>query len=171
MNSREGAFALLSFFGEMHPTITLERRIRELSARDLSQFVMTACRRLSLPAGASLLVTSSQRMRALNLRFRCKNHATDVLSFPGPAFVEGFAGDIAISLDIARRNARLQGHSIGDEVKILVLHGLLHLAGYDHETDNGEMARREKMLRKKLGLPSGLIERSDIGRPYAGRLR
>ena len=155
----------------MGATIILERRIRGLSARKLSQFVIAACRGLSLPAGVSVLVTSSQRMRALNLRFRRKNRATDVLSFPGPAFVEGFAGDIAISLDIAGGNARLLGHSIGDEVRILVLHGLLHLAGYDHDTDNGEMARREKILRRKFKLPSALIERSSPGKSPAGKLR
>ena len=155
----------------MDPTIILERRIRGLGARKLSQFVMAACRSLSLPAGASVLVTSSQRMRALNLRFRRKNRATDVLSFPGPAFVDGFAGDISISLDIAARNARSLGHSVGDEVRILVLHGLLHLAGYDHEKDNGEMARREKVLRRKFKLPSALIERSSPGKSPGGKLR
>lgn len=118
-----------------------------------------------------MLVTSSQRMRGLNARFRGKKRATDVLSFPGPEFVEGFAGDIAISLDIAAGNARLLGHSVSDEVKILVLHGLLHLAGYDHETDDGKMARREKMMRRKLGLPLGLIERSGARRRRASRAK
>lgn len=154
----------------MHPTIILERRIRGLSGRGLAQFVTAACRSLSLPGSASVLVTSSQRLRALNGRFRGKKRATDVLSFPGAEFVDGFAGDIAVSLDIAARNARALGHSVGDEVRILVLHGLLHLAGYDHETDKGEMARREKLLRKKLGLPSGLIERAGT-RKAAGQSR
>lgn len=144
----------------MSPTIILERRVRGLSERKLAQFVSAACRSLSLPAGATVLVTSNRRMHALNARFRGKKRATDVLSFPGPEFVGGFAGDIAISLDIAARNAHSLGHTVGDEVRILVLHGLLHLAGYDHETDDGKMARREKMMRKKLGLPSGLIERT-----------
>ena len=110
-------------------------------------------------------------MRILNARFRGKRQATDVLSFPGPEFVKDFAGDIAISLDIAARNARSLRHSVGDEVRILVLHGLLHLAGYDHETDNGKMARREKILRKKLGLPSGLIERSGNHSARAGEVK
>lgn len=107
----------------------------------------------------------------LNARFRGKRMATDVLSFPGPKAVNDCAGDIAISLDIATRNARSLGHSVGDEVRILVLHGLLHLAGYDHEDDNGEMARREKTLRKKLGLPSGLIERSETHKARTGGAR
>jgi probable rRNA maturation factor len=99
-------------------------------------------------------------MRSLNARFRGKNHATDVLSFPGPGFVDGFAGDIAISLDIAARNAKVLRHSVFDETRILILHGLLHLAGYDHEADRGEMAQREKELRRDLALPLALIERA-----------
>ena len=70
------------------------------------------------------------------------------------------AGDVAISADIAAANARRLGHSAGEEIKILVLHGVLHLAGFDHETDDGKMARKEVRLRKALGLPAGLIERN-----------
>ena len=70
------------------------------------------------------------------------------------------AGDIAISADIAAANAAEIGHSPETELKILILHGLLHLAGYDHETDNGDMQARETELRQQLGLPSGLIERT-----------
>jgi probable rRNA maturation factor len=83
-----------------------------------------------------------------------------VLSFPAIANVEGHIGDIAISVDIAARNARRLGHTTAAEVRILILHGLLHLAGYDHELDQGEMARREQRMRNQLGLPVGLIERS-----------
>lgn len=108
----------------------------------------------------SVLITSSRTMRLLNTRFRGKSHATDVLSFPVSPCVEGFAGDIAVSFDIAERNAGALGHRVTDEVRILVLHGLLHLAGYDHEGDNGHMAKREKALRRKFALPSGLIERA-----------
>jgi len=72
----------------------------------------------------------------------------------------GFAGDVAISAEIARQNARRLGHTAAEEIKILVLHGMLHLAGYDHELDNGEMEREEARLRKSLGLPVGLIERN-----------
>jgi len=106
------------------------------------------------------MVTESREMRSLNSRFRGKSRATDVLSFPPPALGNGFAGDIAVSLDIAARNARSLGHSLGQEIQILVLHGILHLAGYDHEDDDGEMAQREVRLRRRLGLPTGLIERS-----------
>src|SRR5262249_2063607 len=99
----------------------------------------------------NVLVTSSAEMRSLNRQFRNQNKATDVLSFPHAASdfkKPGLAGDIAISADIAVQNAILLGHSAADEVKILALHGVLHLAGFDHERDNGEMARKELQLRQ-----------------------
>ncbi len=116
----------------------------------------------------SVLLTSDERIRELNREFRGKNVPTDVLSFPAVAweFEAGnghkakSAGDLAISLETAARQAESLGHSLATEVKILILHGGLHLAGFDHETDDGEMARKEKRLRRQLGLPSGLIERN-----------
>jgi probable rRNA maturation factor len=111
-----------------------------------------------------VLVTGNREIRALNARFRKQQHATDVLSFPPPVSSTTFAGDIAISLDIAARNAGALGHSIADELRILMLHGILHLAGYDHEGDQGEMAGRERTLRRKLALPAALIERSSAPR-------
>jgi probable rRNA maturation factor len=100
-------------------------------------------------------------MHALNLRFRGKDCPTDVLSFPPmPGLIDGLAGDVAISADLAADNARLLRHPLAVEIKILVLHAILHLAGYDHERDQGEMARRESSLRRSLGLPEGLIERN-----------
>jgi probable rRNA maturation factor len=108
----------------------------------------------------SVLVTGSHEVRSLNLRFKGRDHATDVLSFPAPVFARGFAGDIVVSAEIATRNARTLGHSAADEVRILVLHGILHLAGYDHESDAGEMGEKERVLRKRLSLPGGLIERN-----------
>ena len=107
-----------------------------------------------------MLVTSGRELKALNSRFKSKHCATDVLSFPAPAFALDFAGDIAISSDIAAHNARKLGHSLADEIRVLILHGILHLAGYDHERDAGEMARKELMLRKRLLLPASLIERT-----------
>jgi probable rRNA maturation factor len=97
-------------------------------------------------------------MQSLNRRFRGKNKATDVLSFPSQT--RGVAGDIAISLEIATRNAAALGHDLATEVKVLILHGMLHLAGYDHEIDDGEMQAREASLRQKFKLPVGLIERT-----------
>ena len=98
-------------------------------------------------------------MRQLNGRFRGKDRPTDVLSFPAASSAKGLAGDIAVSLDIAAHNARLFGHSVSDEIRVLILHGILHLAGYDHEIDQGEMAKRETLLRRRFALPTGLIER------------
>src|SRR5208337_313104 len=79
----------------------------------------------------------------------------------------GLRGDIAISVDIAAANAAELGHSTETEVKILILHGLLHLAGYDHESDNGDMQARERELRQHLKLPTGLIERASAGAPQS----
>ncbi len=84
--------------------------------------------------------------------------ATDVLSFPAPERADDL-GEIAISWDRAVDQSREMGHAAGDEVRVLMLHGVLHLLGMDHETDAGEMRRAESRWRKKLGLPQGLIER------------
>jgi probable rRNA maturation factor len=103
-------------------------------------------------------------MRALNRQFRSKNKATDVLSFPvnvsGGTPSRNLAGEVAVSAEIAMQNAGRFGHSAAEEVKILALHGILHLAGFDHERDNGEMGRKEAKLRQALRLPAALIERS-----------
>lgn len=131
--------------------------------RPLSQFLSRASQAIGLRGEVSVLLTGDERIRALNRDFRGKNQATDVLSFPpAPPFSEGGqAGDLAISLDAALRQAVERGHTLQLEVQVLMLHGLLHLAGFDHETDSGEMARRENRLRKQLALPPGLIERGD----------
>ena len=104
------------------------------------------------------MITANREIQELNKTFRKKDNPTDVISFPSEA--DGVAGDIAISIDIARANGRRLGHGTLAELKILILHGMLHLAGMDHESDNGQMARRERRLRRELGLPSGLIERT-----------
>jgi probable rRNA maturation factor len=96
-------------------------------------------------------------MRALNRQFRGKDAVTDVLSFPSDA--RGFLGDIVIAGGVSKRQARDAGHSPQVELRVLALHGLLHLLGYDHEADDGRMARAEARLRRKAGLPEGLIER------------
>ena len=117
-----------------------------------------------------MLLTTDAAIRKLNRQFRGKNKATDVLSFPAEGIgAEEIAGDLAISVTTARRQAVEQGHSLSTEIKVLILHGLLHLAGYDHETDDGQMARRERLLRGKLGLPQGLIERADSDKPQSDR--
>ena len=113
-------------------------------------------------------VVSNRRMRSLNRQFRGKDYATDVLSFPAGdtpgVSAQGAAGtylgDIVIARGVAKKQARAAGHAERTELRVLALHGLLHLLGYDHETDHGEMARLERRLRRKGGLREGLIERS-----------
>lgn len=98
------------------------------------------------------------RVRALNRQYRGVPSATDVLSFP--AGEPGLLGDVVIALGVARRQAATAGHSLQTELRVLALHGLLHLLGYDHERDDGRMARIEHRLRRKGGLREGLIERA-----------
>lgn len=108
--------------------------------------------------GFTCLLTRDAELRRLNREFRKQDHATDVLSFP-IANGNGFLGDIAISYPQAKRQATEYGHSIQGEIEILMLHGLLHLLGMDHERDRGQMARTENKWRAALGLPCGLIAR------------
>lgn len=110
----------------------------------------------------SIAVVSDRRMRALNHQFRGQDAATDVLSFPATHVpgVSSFLGDIVIAAGVAARQAREAGHPVSTELRVLALHGLLHLLGYDHDTDGGKMARAEARLRKKAGLREGLIERT-----------
>lgn len=159
--------------------VVFQKRVPDLTELALERFVARAQQAAGLKGTVDVLVTSSSEMKALNRRFRGKDKATDVLSFPTAdnagkhdhvrKYVrKQFAGEIAISAEIAMQNARELGHTTGEEVKILVLHGLLHLRGYDHERDHGQMARRENQLRARLRLPSGLIERTQ---PANGRVR
>ena len=111
----------------------------------------------------SIALVSDTRIRALNLRYRRKDAPTDVLSFPTnpeSRIPNPFLGDIVIALGVARRQAREAGHTELAELKVLALHGLLHLLGYDHERDNGRMRRVEGRLRRKGGLREGLIARA-----------
>lgn len=105
----------------------------------------------------TVALVSTGRMRLLNRRFRGKDQATDVLSFPSEE--RPYLGDVVIADGVARRQAREAGHSRGTEIRVLALHGLLHLLGYDHERDDGRMARLERRLRRAGGLREGLIER------------
>ena len=145
--------------------VIFQKRVADLTKVALDRFVARARRAAGLKAVVNVVLTSSAQMKSLNRRFRGKDKPTDVLSFPAePGARKQFAGEIAISVEIASQNARALGHSPAEEVKILVLHGVLHLRGYDHQCDNGQMARREKQLRAKLHLPLGLIERALIER-------
>ena len=122
----------------------------------------------------TVALVSDARMRTLNRSYRNKDYATDVLSFPAttdampsrttvataPAVgAARYLGDIVIASGVAQRQADEVGHPVSTELKVLALHGLLHLLGYDHETDSGEMGRVEARLRKKAGLRDGLISR------------
>jgi probable rRNA maturation factor len=146
--------------------VIFQKRVPDLTELTLNRFVARARRAAGLKGAVNVLITTSAGMKSLNRRFRGNDKPTDVLAFPAePDAKKQFAGEIAISAEIAAQNARALGHSSAEEVKILVLHGVLHLRGYDHECDNGQMARREKQLRAKLRLPLGLIERSAAPRP------
>jgi probable rRNA maturation factor len=132
------------------PRRVSRRRIREFAAR-LGE--LTGGREFCC------LVADDKELRRLNRRFLGKNYPTDVLSFPssGPG---GPLGDIAISFGRVLEQAGARGHSEEQEIAVLMLHGVLHLLGYNHESDRGRMARMETRWRRKLGLPSGLVERS-----------
>jgi probable rRNA maturation factor len=107
--------------------------------------------------GVTVAIVADAGVRALNRRYRRVDRPTDVLSFP--AGERGSLGDIVIAAGVARRQARAAGHSVQAELRVLALHGLLHLLGYDHERDAGRMARLEARLRARGGLRAGLIER------------
>jgi probable rRNA maturation factor len=141
--------------------IILEHEDNGIRERALALFTTKARRVVGVRGDLSVRITSNAEMMVLNRRFRRKNKPTDVLSFPSE--LPTLAGDIAISAEIAAANANRLGHSLETELKILILHGLLHLAGYDHETDNGEMHKLEDKLRQRLKLPAGLIERTSGG--------
>ena len=105
----------------------------------------------------TVALVPDRRVRALNRHYRRTDKPTDVLSFP--AEEPGLLGDVVIATGVARRQARDAGHPFGTELRVLALHGLLHLLGYDHEQDHGQMARLERRLRRAGGLREGLIER------------
>jgi probable rRNA maturation factor len=149
--------------------VLLEKKVPGLTNATLARFVTQACRIAGLRGSPDVLITGSAKIRSLNRRFRGKDKATDVLSFPSAANFNGhqaFVGEIAISADMAAENAARFGCTISEEVKVLTLHGILHLAGFDHESDNGAMARKEAQLRRRLQLPSALIERVHSGNSH-----
>ncbi len=151
----------------LHVTIT-DGRGRAARAPGLAAWLRRLAPRAARGSLAIALVTDA-RIRALNRTYRGRDAATDVLSFPAEVDsarsttrASWALGDIAIATGVARRQARAAGHSYATELRVLALHGLLHLMGYDHEdpADAGRMARIERRLRAKGGLPSGLIERT-----------
>ena len=150
--------------------IILQKKVTALNQAALQRFVLRARRAVRLRGAVNVLVTTNAAIRSLNRQFRGRNHATDVLSFPSLSLAgsrkrTALAGEIAVSAEIAAQNAARFGHPPAAEVKILALHGILHLAGFDHERDNGAMARKEIELRRLLKLPLALIERTEAGPP------
>lgn len=131
-----------------------QKKIR-IGQKPLRAFAARLARALRLgrePFAVALV--SDREIARLNRRYRGRPRATDVLSFPASNGHKrsGYRGDVVISVETARRNARRYGHRVEEEIKLLTLHGVLHLLGYDHETDRGQMARREQRLRRRLGL-------------------
>ncbi len=142
-----------------------QKSLRISAERALGRYLSDAQTAVGLIGQVTVLLTTDAAIRDLNRRFRGKDQATDVLSFPAKLLqntkpAERVAGDVAISVETARKQAAEQGHTLAVELRVLMLHGLLHLAGYDHQTDAGKMQQRERQLRAKLGLPQGLIERT-----------
>jgi probable rRNA maturation factor len=148
-------------------TVTFSSRQTEVRPAAVLRFARKLQAQVARGRAFDCLITGDAHMRRLNREFRGKDSTTDVLSFPGMRMTDDKnrspvpprAGDIAISLPRARAQARRFGHSTEREIRILMLHGLLHLLGEDHESDGGRMARAEKRWRARLGLPAGLIER------------
>ena len=134
----------------------VEEGTKNAGAKGLGQWLARIAPR-SARGSVTIAILPDTRVRALNRKFRRKNKGTDVLSFPGSG---DYLGDIAISRGIAQKQAKMLGHSVRVELRVLALHGLLHLLGYDHEGDRGRMARAEARLRRKARLPLGLIARS-----------
>jgi len=168
--------------------IAVDARGRPLKARGVTEWLRNLAPARARGV-VSIALVSDARVRALNRQYRGKDYATDVLSFPADdAFspqrtsrtqrpgrdskrdlssvsfvsfvVNGFLGEIVIARGVARRQARAARHSELAELRVLALHGLLHLLGYDHEQDDGLMQRVERRLRRKGGLREGLIERA-----------
>ena len=142
-------------------SVVFRRVPATLPRAPIQRFARTLQKEIAKGRPFAVLITGDAELRRLNRQFRGLDVPTDVLSFPaeplpGPS---PSIGDIAISLARARAQARQFGHSLLQEIQILMLHGVLHLCGYDHETDSGAMARAEKRCRAALGLPTSLTER------------
>jgi probable rRNA maturation factor len=140
--------------------LVLFRRVpTTLRRRPLQEFACALRDRVAGGRAFHCLITDDRELRRLNRQFRGADYATDVLSFPAEAGA-GILGELAISAGRATAQARQFGHSRVDEIRVLMLHGVLHLTGLDHETDSGRMARAEARWRRKLDLPAGLIARA-----------
>ena len=127
--------------------------------RILRQFMKTLREQVTAGRSFNCLLTNDRELQRLNRDFLQHDYPTDVLSFPA-ASADGELGELAISAERAAAQAAEFGHALIDEIRILMLHGVLHLTGMDHERDRGEMERAERKWRVQLGLPGSLIARS-----------
>lgn len=143
-------------------TLLFQHPNRKIRRTPLRAFLNELTAKVTEGRPVTCLITTDAELQRLNREFRHKDYATDVLSFPAGDGSGEFheLGEMAISLDRAAAQAEELGHDTDAELRILMLHGALHLAGLDHETDTGVMARAERKWRKQLGLPAGLIERA-----------
>lgn len=139
--------------------VVFRKRWTGIYRAPLQHFANELSARLAGGNDFTCLLTDEDELAQLNLQFRGKRDTTDVLSFPAPPS-DGYLGDIAVSVPHARRYARDHGHALEEEIRVLMLHGMLHLLGMDHETDAGAMKRAESRWRKHFGLPAGLIQRT-----------
>lgn len=141
--------------------VLFRRRYRGLAHLPLQRFAHQLSEQILGGREFACLITGDTELGELNAQFREKPQATDVLSFPAEdSMLADYAGDIAISVDHARAQAKLLGHSLQEEVGVLMLHGVLHLAGMDHERDSGAMRKAESRWRKHFALPPTLIARN-----------
>jgi probable rRNA maturation factor len=156
-------------------TVTFRRAPSDLRRGPIERFARKLQTEVAHGRAFDCLISGDAELRRLNRDFRGKDYATDVLSFPAPGPRPPASGpslgDIAISLPRARAQAREFGHKPEREIQILMLHGVLHLLGMDHERDRGRMARAEERWRVRLGLPHGLIERGLIERRLIERVQ
>ncbi|HEY2092241.1 MAG TPA: rRNA maturation RNase YbeY [Thermoanaerobaculia bacterium] len=130
--------------------IEISGSVPHLTRRDIAVFARRVLRAVDIePEELSIAFVDDESMRELNRKFRRKNKTTDVLTFPGDA---PLLGEIVISVDQARKQASDEKHSLATEVRYLILHGILHAMGYDHETDTGEMNALEVKVRAAVGL-------------------
>ena len=162
---KRGPQQTLRLLGTGKQVIIFATTVDGVTTAALERFARRAQKLARVRGEVDVLISGDDRLRELNHRYRGKKQPTDVLSFPRSNGTGG--GDIAISAEIACSNARVYCHSTADELKILVLHGMLHLAGHDHETDDGRMHKLEARLRSQLGLPASLIERAQSSRHRA----
>ena len=139
-------------------TLLYRRAGSGVPKRELKAFAAELSARVADGRPFTCLFTDDRELQRLNRMFLSNDHPTDVLSFPSPN--EHAIGELAISVERAREQADAFGHDLSAELRILMLHGVLHLLGHDHERDRGRMARLEQTWRRDFGLPAGLIERS-----------